>query len=501
MQRAAFQSMAYGNLMQSTQLRPIIVFSGCFFDTASIHKSQQAQTSAPIQELERNKVKESKTTETSEAPQQSQERKDQSPEEPNSEARRSTHELDHTQAPQKGIVHLGGSARRATYWIEASVQATQSNIHKKATAWCEAIKTVLTTTESEAHASSCLLTFERFLLFIGGSELETSINGEAVAKYIQALYKVERGEIKLSVATIRNVAVALATIFQALLTLSKPPSGTQAALLVAKRSSKRTSSQVNKRRAEELTVAAAEVLNVDFDELRNTIRPILVDMEREITRDWSKATGAIVSALYVYGLTSRPHALTLLTVEDGLKIAEGESVVRGEMKNRSDKVATVFLLNHSLPRQAILSYCSGRSLNAALFAKSRDSENSYAHPASLMTKLFDKLLGKKRITTTILRKAVETLAGRALSRGNITEAERATVAEAEDHTLNVARTIYETDKKIVKEKQALRVFDKITGLKDAGKDDDTTPAQRKSKRRRKAVDYSHDGLGNSDVSK
>ncbi|MEL7343002.1 MAG: hypothetical protein AAGM67_21140, partial [Bacteroidota bacterium] len=270
----------------------------------------------------------------------------------------------------------------------------------------------------------CLLALERFLFWTGSSDLEDSISGSNVASYLSALASSKEGDLSLSAATLRNQSASLSSAFEAIARSSLSITGLHDAIAVTKKSSKKRRREALKTRAEKLTnnVATSPIL---FSSLREVLLPKLLNFDSLLRNSWKEATSVLVSSLYVFCLAARPRALRLLTVEEGKALSQGEPVIRGELKNRRSTVGTVFLIKHKAVQKALELYCEFRNPSLPLFARSSSSEVAYARPADLMKSFFLREFPGSNVTTTEIRRAVESLAGQALSFGEISETERA----------------------------------------------------------------------------
>lgn len=382
---------------------------------------------------------------------------------------------------QTGTICLSGSPCRTTYRVfpppGIDFDELQAGIDKV----LGELQDTLSVSESEGGKASSLLALSRFMIWNGSADLETSIKGNRLAGYLRDLGEAKRNNLRLSMATQRNVSSSLRNALEALATTDYSPKGLQSALTVVSRSSRKYRRSATKERAELLTEQSVNPPNFTFGDLRHVVSPALEDMEFLCSTNWKEACGAIVASLYCYGLAARPRALKSLQVKDGIDLAEGRSVISGKLKNRQKSVATIFRLSDGLARKAMHTFCYDRDEAASLFSKSRSSIESYARPASLLTWFFERKVSD-HITTTKIRKLVETLAGEALSAGSITSEERSKIAEAEDHSLHVAKTVYEVRKKVANEESAQQVFEKLTGLS-TSEENSTTRTLRSSKKR------------------
>jgi len=365
---------------------------------------------------------------------------------------------------QRGHVVLDGSKKRTTYHvIPPPCCANNFSFREDVQRICQLVEDRLGATETASGAASSFLMLKRFLLWSGSTKLEEIVDGLNVGKFLKALSDAKNGELVLSGATKRNAGLSLSIAFEALAESSQSPIRINDAITVAKKCSRKLRKVVAKERAENLTNSAAKAAAFSFERLREILNPHLARIDVLKREHWGKATGIIISALYCYGITARPRALGLLTVSEGFQLSDGMPVIRGELKNRSSQVGTVFLVSAKIACEAIRIFCEDRPLTAPLFANSATSNKAYKKPISLMTKFFGSF--GLSVSSTSIRKRLETLAGSAMAEGSISKEDRSLIAQAEDHSLHVAKTVYEARNKIHCEVRALQVFHNLTDLR------------------------------------
>ncbi|MEL7428288.1 MAG: hypothetical protein AAFN81_35300, partial [Bacteroidota bacterium] len=275
-------------------------------------------------------------------------------------------------SPLEGTILLHGSAKRTHYTVLPPDGTDPVDLQQEVSSVCQKIDDCIVATESDGSVATAKLALHRFLTWNGTAYLESTIQGNRVARYLNALENISKDELKLSVATRRNVASALKLAFNALAQLPNAPSGLQTAICIAHSASKKARRRARRERAAKLTHEGSKGSLIDFNRLRNILHPHLIAMRSLKQQDWSKASGVIVSSLYLFGIAARPGALSDLKVEDGIQLASGSVVASGKLKNRATSVATTFKLCTSAARSGMREFCHGRDSHIPLFSRTPD---------------------------------------------------------------------------------------------------------------------------------